>query len=149
MATRKGTGSGGIFVKWTAFCKALTVSFTMAHTSRSIALSRVRKDTLLVSVMHVNNETGAIQPVDEIGDALSKTDVIFHIDETQSAGKLVPEIQRLSYRMMSFSGHKMHGPQGIGGLILKKNSIACPRFARSCLVAPRSMVSGLERFPLH
>ena len=52
-------------------------------------LSRVRKDTLLVSVMHVNNETGAIQPVDEIGAALSATDVLFHTDATQSAGKLV------------------------------------------------------------
>ena len=89
-------------------------------------LSRVRKDTLLVSVMHVNNETGVIQPVAEIGEALAKTDVLFHIDATQSAGKLVPEIQRLSYRMMSFSGHKMHGPQGVGGLILKKKKSRLP-----------------------
>ena len=89
-------------------------------------LSRVRKDTLLVSVMHVNNETGVIQPVDEIGEALAKTDVLFHIDATQSAGKLVPEIKKLSYRMMSFSGHKMHGPQGIGGLILKKKQYRLP-----------------------
>ena len=89
-------------------------------------LSRVRKDTLLVSVMHVNNETGVIQPVAEIGEALAKTDVLFHIDATQSAGKLVPEIQKLSYRMMSFSGHKMHGPQGIGGLILRKKQYRLP-----------------------
>lgn len=89
-------------------------------------LSKVRKDTLLVSVMHVNNETGVIQPVDEIGEALAKTDVLFHIDATQSAGKLVPEIQRLSYCMMSFSGHKMHGPQGVGGLILRKKQYRLP-----------------------
>lgn len=89
-------------------------------------LSRVRKDTLLVSVMHVNNETGVIQPVDQIGEALAKTDVLFHIDATQSAGKLVSEIQRLSYRMMSFSGHKMHGPQGVGGLILRKKQYHLP-----------------------
>lgn len=88
--------------------------------------SRVRKDTLLVSVMHVNNETGVIQPVDQIGEALAKTDVLFHIDATQSAGKLVSEIQRLSYRMMSFSGHKMHGPQGVGGLILRKKQYRLP-----------------------
>lgn len=89
-------------------------------------LSRVRKDTLLVSVMHINNETGIIQPVDEIGEALAKTDILFHIDATQSAGKLVPEIQSLSYRMMSFSGHKIHGPQGVGGLILKKKQYRLP-----------------------
>lgn len=89
-------------------------------------LSRVRKDTLLVSVIHVNNETGVIQPVDQIGEALAKTDVLFHIDATQSAGKLVSEIQRLSYRMMSFSGHKMHGPQGVGGLILRKKQYRLP-----------------------
>jgi len=89
-------------------------------------LSRVREDTLLVSVMHVNNETGVIQPVDEIGAELAKTDTLFHIDATQSAGKLVPEIQNLSYRMMSFSGHKMHGPQGIGGLILRKKQYRLP-----------------------
>lgn len=83
-------------------------------------LSRVRSDTLLVSVMHVNNETGTIQPVEQIGASLAKTHTLFHIDATQSAGKLIPEIQGLAYNMMSFSSHKMHGPQGVGGLILKK-----------------------------
>ncbi len=89
-------------------------------------LSRVRKDTLLVSVMHVNNETGAIQPVDEIGAALSATDVLFHTDATQSAGKLVPEIRNLHFNLLSFSGHKIHGPQGVGGLILRKKRYRLP-----------------------
>lgn len=92
-------------------------------------LSRVRKDTLLVSVMHVNNETGTIQPVDEIGTSLAKTETLFHIDATQSAGKLIPEIQNLTYNMMSFSGHKMHGPQGVGGLILRKKRYRLPPVA--------------------
>lgn len=89
-------------------------------------LSKVREDTLLVSVMHVNNETGIIQPVKEIGEALSKSKTLFHIDATQSCGKLVEEIQHLHYDMMSISAHKMHGPQGVGALILKKKRYALP-----------------------
>lgn len=84
-------------------------------------LSRVREDTLLVSVQHVNNETGIIQPVGEIGHALAKSNTLFHIDAVQACGKLVDEIQSLQYNMMSISAHKMYGPQGIGGLIVRKN----------------------------
>ena len=58
-------------------------------------LSYVRSDTLLVSVMHVNNETGIIQPVEEIGEALNRIGVLFHVDATQSCGKLVEEIRNL------------------------------------------------------
>ena len=85
-------------------------------------INKVRSDTLLVSVMHVNNETGVIQPVKEIGEYLKGTDVYFHIDATQSCGKLVEEIQSLTYDMMSISSHKMAGPQGVGALILKKRN---------------------------
>lgn len=89
-------------------------------------LSKVRDDTLLVSVMHVNNETGMIQPVDEIGQALSKTETLFHIDATQSVGKLVPEIRALPYDLMSISGHKIHAPQGIGALVLRRKRYQLP-----------------------
>ena len=83
-------------------------------------LNLVKSNTLLVSVMHVNNETGIIQPVDVIGDALQDKDVFFHIDATQSCGKLVEEIKQLKYNMLSFSAHKMGGPQGVGVLVLKR-----------------------------
>lgn len=83
-------------------------------------LNCVRDNTLLVSVMHVNNETGIIQPVDEIGSALLDKDVYFHVDATQSCGKLVDEIKALHYDMLSFSSHKMGGPQGVGVLVLKR-----------------------------
>jgi len=89
-------------------------------------ISKVRDDTLLVSVMHVNNETGVIQPVEVIGEYLSTRGVLFHIDATQSSGKLVQEIQNLKYDMMSCSAHKMHGPQGVGVLILKKKKYKLP-----------------------
>lgn len=84
-------------------------------------LSLVRDDTLLVSLMHVNNETGIIQPVKEIGEELAKRKVLFHVDATQSCGKLVEELKQLKYNMLSFSAHKLQGPQGIGVLVLRKN----------------------------
>ena len=89
-------------------------------------LNRVRDDTLVVSVMHVNNETGMIQPVKEIGDGLETRGVLFHIDATQSCGKLVEEIQSLKYNMLSFSAHKLMGPQGVGVLVLKKKKYKLP-----------------------
>lgn len=89
-------------------------------------LSKVRQDTLLVTLMHVNNETGIIQPVDEIGNALAETNVLFHIDATQSCGKLVDEIRDLKYNMLSFSAHKLCGPQGIGCLVLRKKRYKLP-----------------------
>lgn len=89
-------------------------------------ISLITENTLLVSVMHVNNETGIIQPVKEIGDILSEKEVLFHIDATQSAGKMIEEIRGLSYDMMSFCAHKMYGPQGVGVLILKKKRYKLP-----------------------
>lgn len=89
-------------------------------------ISMIRPDTLLVSIMHVNNETGIIQPVKEIGDHLEGTETFFHIDSTQSCGKLVEEIRGLHYDLMSISAHKMHGPQGIGALIMQKKRYRLP-----------------------
>lgn len=89
-------------------------------------LSRVREDTLLVSVMHVNNETGIIQPVEHIGKVLSERRVLFHVDATQSCGKLIKEIRGLNYNMLSFSAHKLQGPQGIGVLVLRKDGYRLP-----------------------
>ena len=86
----------------------------------------LKEDTALVSVMHVNNETGIIQPVDEIGKFLEESGVLFHIDATQSCGKLVEEIRSLKFDMMSITAHKMHGPQGIGALVLRKKKYKLP-----------------------
>lgn len=87
---------------------------------------RIRPDTLLVSVMHANNETGVIQPVQELGEELEKRNVLFHVDATQSCGKLIPELRKLKYNMLSLSAHKMSGPQGIGALILKRRRYKLP-----------------------
>ena len=94
--------------------------------SANEVISSIRKDTLLVSVMHANNETGVIQPVREIGEELADKDVLFHVDAAQTFGKCVEELQELKYDMLSSSAHKMYGPQGIGALILRRKHFKLP-----------------------
>lgn len=99
------------------------------HTGRistEALLSLVKDTTLLVSVMHINSETGIIQPVEEIGEALSKTNVFFHVDATQSFGKLNDVIRNMKYDMLSFTAHKFGGPQGVGGLVLRRKRYKLP-----------------------
>ncbi len=93
---------------------------------------RLRPDTLLVSVMHANNETGVLQPVHEICDLLrarqsssqtSSSEILFHTDAAQTFGKLVPELKTLPADMISISSHKIYGPQGIGALVVRRRGL--------------------------
>ena len=77
--------------------------------------------TCLVSVMYANNETGAIQPIREIGALCHKCGVLFHTDAVQAAGHLTIDVQRDNIDMLSLSAHKFHGPKGIGLLFAKSN----------------------------
>lgn len=78
--------------------------------------ANLREDTLLVSLMHVNNETGVIQDIKAIGDLCREQEVFFHVDAAQSAGKIAIDLSELPVDLMSFSGHKIYGPKGIGAL---------------------------------
>lgn len=84
-------------------------------------LDLVTDQTLLVSMMHVNSETGIIQPIAEVGEALSSLPAYFHVDATQGFGKLNEELRSTKYNMLSMTAHKLGGPQGIGALILRRD----------------------------
>lgn len=76
----------------------------------------MRDDTILVSIMHVNNEIGVIQDIKAIGEITRKRKIIFHVDAAQSAGKVPIDMDDLKVDLMSFSAHKIYGPKGIGAL---------------------------------
>ena len=80
----------------------------------------IRPDTILVSVMLVNNEIGVIQPIDEIGELCRKKGIIFHCDAAQATGKLPIDLQKTKVDLMTFTAHKTYGPKGIGALFVRR-----------------------------
>lgn len=79
----------------------------------------IRPDTIVVSVMMVNNEIGVIQPIAEIGEICREKGIIFHVDATQAPGKVTIDLEILKVDLMSFSAHKVYGPKGIGASTLR------------------------------
>jgi cysteine desulfurase len=87
----------------------------------------LRPNTRLISVMMANNETGVVQPVEEIGRLAQEADVFFHTDAVQAAGKIAIDVQKIACDALTISGHKIHAPQGTGALFIKKGTLIQPQ----------------------
>jgi cysteine desulfurase len=120
-----------------ATCEALErtgfrVSYLPVSTGGLISVDDLRREitteTVLVSVMHANNETGTIQPVEEVARVIAEaraggsTHIHFHTDAVQSAGKITVDVKRFGVDLLSISAHKIHGPKGTGALFIRKGT---------------------------
>jgi cysteine desulfurase len=88
----------------------------------------IKVNTKLISIMMANNETGVLQPVEEIGKIAADADVYFHTDAVQAAAKVEIDVKKIGCDLLSISGHKMHAPQGTGALFVSKGTILEPMF---------------------
>ena len=105
----------------------------------------LRPNTKLITVMMANNETGVLQPVEEIGKIASEADVYFHTDGVQAAGKVPVDVKQIGCDLLSISGHKMHAQQGIGALYVRKGTILQPMLYGGS--HERSRRAGTENVP--
>lgn len=88
--------------------------------------SLLRPETLLVSIMQVNNETGIVQPLTEITSALARHEAFFHVDAAQGFGKRIADLQNPRLDLISISGHKIYAPKGIGALVMRRRGYQLP-----------------------
>jgi cysteine desulfurase len=105
----------------------------------------LRPHTKLISIMLANNETGVLQPVEEIGKIAAETEVFFHTDAVQAAGKVPIDVARIGCHALSISGHKMHAPQGVGALYVRRRTRLQPLFYGGR--HERSRRAGTENVP--
>lgn len=128
----------------------------------------IRADTILVSVMHANNETGAVQPVEKITAICRKHGILVHCDAAQSAGKIPVDVTALGIDLMSLAGHKLYGPKGIGALFIRRgihiekilrgadheqnlrpgteNTMQIAGFGKACEIAARDLQENMKHY---
>jgi cysteine desulfurase len=105
----------------------------------------LRPNTKLITIMMANNETGVLQPVEEIGKIATEADVYFHTDAVQAAGKVPIDVKRIGCDLLSISGHKLHAPQGVGAIYVRKGTLVQPMFYGGS--HERSRRAGTENVP--
>jgi len=82
----------------------------------------IRDDTILITIMHANNEIGTVEPIEEIAKIARENEIVFHTDAVQSVGKIPVNVKRIGMDMLSISAHKIYGPKGVGALYIKKGT---------------------------
>ena len=105
----------------------------------------IRKDTILISIMHANNEIGTIQPIAEAGEIARSRGIVFHTDAVQTVGKIPAKVDDLRVDLLSISSHKLHGPKGVGALYIRKKTPIEPIIFGGG--HERGMRSGTENVP--
>jgi cysteine desulfurase len=112
--------------------KGIEVTYLNVDKSGLISMNElkeaIRNDTLMISIMYVNNETGVIQPIKEIGSVARENDIAFFCDATQAVGKINVDVKVDNIDMLCFSGHKLHGPKGVGILYKRRDIELTPLF---------------------